>query len=437
MSNASTEKRNLLKNASWLFSGGMGASLFAIIEISILARFLGLEQFGMFSIVVSYVMIVNGLIDFRIKEAVVRYVGQYWGVKEKTKTLSFIKLFYLIDFFSGVLAFSVTLFLADIANRVFIKSENAFELILIYSFSLLVSTVNQNSNAILRVFNRFRDIAFVEMFRLGLRVVFVVMLLVAGFGIEGVFIAYVAAAFISFAVLQFLVNRILKKEALGAWFGVELGPAIGEIKSVMWFALNSTFSGFIGRVFDKNFPILVLGYFFGSEASGLYKTAAAFSKIVARLKSPAQSTIYPALVNIQTRRDYKTFKKIVSYSTKVLMKLFIPVGAVVFVFADGIIHIFFGAEYTPAANAMRTIVIAEMLSGLLFWVPSVYLALGKIWLRTGVVVLSGLFYVSVLFYLVSPYSYEGAAVARLAPYLVILPAAALLFRDIKQRSRNM
>ncbi len=421
-----------MKNASWLFSGGMGASLFAIIEVAVLARFLGLEQFGTFNIVIAYVSIVNGLIDLRVGEAVIKYVGQHWERKATGKALSFIKLFYLIDFLSGVVAFAVVLLLADVANRVFIKSDIAFELILIYSFSLLVSTVNNNSKAVLRVFNRFRNIAFVEVFHVGLRVVFVVAALIVGFGIKGALAAYVAAAFVNFAILQLAVSRALNSEALGHWINVKLEYKIEEIKNLIWFILHSTASGFVNRVFNKNFPILILGHFSGSEASGLYKAAGAFSKVVGKLKGPSQKAIYPILVGLEVQRDYKTFKKIIAYSTSFLMKLFIPMGAVFFIFADTIIRVFFGAEYAPAASAMRIIIVVEVLSGLFFWVPSAYLALGKVRTRTGVTLLSATSYAMVLLYLVPLYSYDGAAIARLAVYVIILPASLMLFRSVRK-----
>ena len=85
--------RNLFKNASWLFSGSMAASLFSAAEPILIARFLGVEQLGLFTLIIAYVGIINGLIDLRSPDAVVRYVGQYRELGERDKVLSFIKFF--------------------------------------------------------------------------------------------------------------------------------------------------------------------------------------------------------------------------------------------------------------------------------------------------------------------------------------------------------
>ena len=434
MSDTSTAKKKLLRNASWLFSGGVSASLFAVIELAVLARFLGLDQFGLFSIVVAYVNIVNGVFDFKVKEAVVKYVGQCRERKDKVKLFSFIKLFYLIDCLSGVVAFVAVLLLSDIANRLFIRSESAFEMVFIYSFSLLVSTVNTNSRAILEVFSKFRALALADMLSVAVRVIFVFTFLVAGFGVKGVLLAYVTAAFVSFFILQFLVNQTLRDGGLKGWFAANLKSAKDEIKDVALFVLSSTVSTFFGRVLNKNFPLLVLGHFFGNETSGLYKTAVAFSKVVHKLKAPARRVIYPALVSLEERGAYKDFKQVISYSIKILLRLFVPAGAVFFIFANEIIGIFFGAEYVPAANAMRIIVVAEILSGFSFWIAAAYLALGRVWFRTVITLASALCYFVSLFYLTSLYSLEGAAFAKLSTYLILLPAAIFLFRDISKRS---
>ncbi|MGI9558222.1 MAG: flippase [Thermodesulfobacteriota bacterium] len=435
MTETPNERKNLLKDASWLFSGEMGRSLFAGLETVLLARLLGLEQFGLLALVIAFVNIINGLIDFNVTESVVKYVGQYRERKDKEKTLSFVKLFYLIDFFSGIVAFAVAILLAGVANEFFIKSENAFELIFIYSFYLLVVTVNNNSKSLFTVFQRFNMAALLDVVGVGIRFVFVAITLLMGFGVKGALFAYVAAGFIHFVILQFFVNRALKDEGLSGWLFAKLGDVKDEFRGVASFILNSTVASFISKVFDKNFPILILGNLFGNEVSGLYKTAAVVSKIIGKLVMPATKVLYPALVRLEERQSYNDFRYIVSYSMKLLAMLVVPVSAICFLFAADIIRIFFGAEYVGAANAMKIIVVAELLFGITFWVPSVLLALGMVWFRTGLALVGTLLYVVALFILAPIYSLEGVAFAKLVPFLPVLFVALFLFREMKKRGR--
>ena len=427
--------KNLLKNASWLFSGSVATSLFAAAEPVLIARFLGVEQFGLFSLIIAYVGMVNGLIDLKSPEAVVRYVGEHLELGKKEKALSFIKFFYVLDFLVGVLALGTCLLLAGVANDLFIHSEDAFRFTLIYSLSVLVSSINTSSEAVLRIFDRFKTIAFVRTSRTGLRVALVAACLLLGLGIEEILVCYVVAAFVFFLMLQITVFRVLKQSGFKRWTTAKTENLGATIREVRPFVLTSTFTGFLSNAFKRQIPVLILGYFTSKEAVGLYRVAAIFSGVGVRLRKPVEDTIYPALVAAQSRGSKEAFSKIVSYSTKNLLKVFLPVGLIFLLFADKIITVFFGSEYEPAALALRLIIISEVLSGFYFWIDSAELALNRLRQRVTRVALSSASYIAVLFMLVNEYSYNGAAAARLAPAILILVFSLFMFNQIRYRTK--
>ena len=411
-------------------------SIFAAAEPVLIARFLGVEQFGLFSLIIAYVAIVNGLIDLKSFHAVIRYVGQSRELGEKDKVLSFIKVFYVLDFLVGVVALAVCLLLAGVANDLFIHSENAFKFTLIYSSSVLVSSINQNSEAILKIFDRFKTIAFIRTSRTGLRVALVAGCLLAGFGIEEILVCYVIAAFVFFLMLQITVFQVLKQSGFKRWTTAKVENLGATIKEVRPFVLTSTFTGFLNNAFSKQIPVLILGYFTSKEAVGLYRVATIFSGIGVRLRKPVEDTIYPALVAAQSRGSKEAFSKIVSYSTKNLLKVFLPLGLIFFLFADKIIIIFFGSAYEPATLALQLIVISELLSGFYFWIDSVELALNRLRQRMIRVGLSSVSYIAVLLVLVHGYSYNGVAASRLAPAIIILLFSLFMFNLIRYRTKS-
>ena len=411
-------------------------SVFAAAEAVILARFLGIEQFGIFSLIIAYVGIVTGIVDFKSSEAGIRYVGEAWERGEKDRTLSFIKLFYIFDFLVGVVALGACIVFAGVANDLFIQSEEALQFILIYSLSILVSNVNRTSEALLRVFDRFRTVAFVRVLRIGLRVVLVYLCLFLGFGIEGVLVSYVIAAFVFFVALQVTVSQVLRQAGLKSWVGAKtenLGLVIPEIRS---FVLTSTLVGFLGNVFSRQFPVLLLGHFTGHEAAGFYKVATIFSRVIMKLRDPLNQAIYPPLVAAESRKALNDFVRIVSCSVSHAMKFFLSVGAVFFLFANELILIFFGTEYQPAATAMRIIVISEVLSGFYFWIDGVEMALDRLRQRMIRVTFCSVSYVAALFVLVPSYSYQGAAVATLVPSILILGFSFFLFNEVRYKNQS-
>lgn len=428
--------KNLLKNASWLFSGGVATSVFAAVEPVLIARFLGVEQFGLFSLIIAYVGIVNGLIDLKSSEAVVKYVGQSQELREKDKVLSFIKFFYVLDFLVGVAALGACLLLAGVANDLFIHSEDTFKFTLIYSLSVLVSSINTSSEAVLRIFDKFKTIAFVRTSRTGLRVVLVTVCLLAGLGIEGILVCYVVAAFVFFLMLQVTVFRVLKQSGFKRWTTAKVKNLGTTIREVRPFVLTSTLTGFLRNAFTRQIPVLILGYFTSKEAVGLYRVATIFSGVGVRLRKPVEDTIYPALVTARSRGSKEVFSEIVSYSTKNLLKVFLPVGLIFLLFSGKIITVLFGSAYESAALALQLIVISEILSGFYFWIDSVELALNRLRQRVTRVAISSTSYIAVLFILVPAYSYNGAAASRLAPAILILVFSLFMFNQIHHRTKS-
>ena len=354
---------------------------------------------------------------------------------EKDRALSFIKFFYALDFLVGVAALGACLLLAGVANDLFIHSEDAFKFTFIYSSSVLVSSINANSEAVLRVFDRFKTIAFVKISRTGLRVALVAVSLVAGLGIEGILVCYVVAAFVFFLMLQIEVFKALKQSGFKRWTIAKVENLGVIIREVRPFVLTSTFTGFLINAFSRNIPVLILGHFTSKEAVGLYRVATIFSGVCIKLLKPVQNTIYPALVAAQSRGSKEAFSEIISYSTKNLLKVFLPIGLIFFLFPDKIIIVFFGSVYEPASLALRLIVISEILSSFYFWIDSAELALDRLRQRITRVVLSSISYLTALFILVNAYSYTGAAASKLAPTILILVFSLLMFNQIRYRTK--
>ncbi len=413
----------------------MGASVFAAVEVVLLARFLGLDQFGLFSLVISYVRFINNFVDLKISEASIKYISEYREKNDKERVRCFIKFFYLIDFLSGVVAFVLCIALAGVANSLFIKSGESFQYVLILSSTLLISTVNQNSHAILQSLKKFRESALFRVFQNFLRITLISVAFFLGFGLKGFFVAYLATAFINFAVLQISVHRTLRDEQMDGWVSANLGKIRNKMKEAAWFIMNTAISSSAYFSFSAHLPILLLGYFSGTEASGLYKVARSVARVLDKISGPVYSVVYPALARLGSNEAYKEIRKLIIYSLKELMKFLLPVSIAFFIFADLIIKIAFGDEYLPASDALRVLVIAFTLARPAFWTPVALLALGRPGIRTIYVIFSGCVTSVAMLMLVQQYSYMGAAYASFVTMLIEILMGAFVFLYIRQRER--
>lgn len=427
------ERNSIRKNALTLFGGGMGASVFAGIEVVLLARFLGLEQFGLFALVLSYVGIVNTVVDFKIGEASVKYVAESKEKGDRESAASFVKLFYIVDFFSGALAFAVCMALAGAANELFLKSGDSFQYVVILSLSLLFSTVNQNSYAILEGLKRFGESASFKTLHAFIRLALIVAAFASGFGLKGFFAAYVVSSAVNCALLQFFVNRTLVREGMGGWLFADLARIRGKMREVFWFIFNTASFGFLSFSFSAHVPVILLGYFSGAEASGLYKVARSVVKILEKITGPVSAAIYPALVRTASRGAHKEFRQVIIYSLREALKLLLPVCIVLFVFADFAINFVYGADYIPAAGAMRVMTAAGFAVSSMYWLSPALLSLGMPGVRTLILAGMACAQMAAFVLLIPGYSYVGAAYASLIYGAGGFAAAVFVFARIARK----
>ncbi|MGH7885568.1 MAG: oligosaccharide flippase family protein, partial [Thermodesulfobacteriota bacterium] len=388
------------------------------IELVILARLLGLEKFGLFSVVIAYVNILNSFVDFRVWEASIRYVGEFLEKKENDKTLSMIKFSFLVDVLTGIIAFVLSVLLAKIANDYFVKSENGVEFIIIYSISLLVSTANTTADALFRIFDKFKTIAFVNSSEALFRLALVSIVLILGYEIREVLFVYVLAAFFGFAIRQATVYRMLSGKNFNNWLLSPLKLLLPRLKEITWFLLNTSFNSTLKMANEGNIATLFLGHFFGNQEAGLYKVARSVIKGMAKIVDPVYEAIYPKLVSLSSQNLYEKSADIIKFALKSLLKFTLPVAAVILIFTEAIINLIFGSEYTQAANTMRILTLASLFSGSTFWVTPSLLALGRPGFRTAINLFKTIIFIVLLLIFVPTYSYVGAAVSYLLAEII-------------------
>ena len=434
MSELKAERKEFMKNVSWLFIAKSIPSAANFLEVIILARVLGLELFGLLTLVVAYVRIVNSLLDFRVWESVVKYVGEFIEKNESDHALSMIKFSYIVDFLTGLIAFLVSISLASMANDILIKSPDGFELILIFSFSLILATVNSTSGALFRVFDKFKTIVFLKLsgsvFKLGS----VLIALYLGYGIKGVLFAYVALSFFDFVLTQIVVHRILKDKGLDGWLSARVGLLSHRMREITWFLLNTSFNATLMIANEGKIAVLILGYFFSSEASGLYRVARSVIKVIGRITDPLYEAIFPKLVSFSTLNLYGRLVEMIKFSVTSLFKFIVPVLIIVLLFTEQLIGLIFGEQYITSANTMRVLAIAVLFTASTFWLTPLLLAIGRPGLRTAISTVKILTYVALLLILAPKYSYLGAGVAYLiVEVLHFLAAAYLTYRLSRAR----
>ena len=412
-----TESRSIQKklflNASWLFSGKAAAGGFAALQTVILARFLGVTDYGLLQLVIAYIAMMNQFFDVRVWETAVKYIGSYWEQGETDKTLSMIKLSYFLDVASGAVSFVIAVVTAKLISKYVIHSPEAYVYIWIYALGLFIETAKLTSDAILRVFEKYKKIALINSLENLTQLVLVAVLLLMGLGIKGALYGLILSNFIAVAVRMWAVGSTLREKKLGSWLTADIFLIRGQWKEIVWFLGNTSIMATLKTGSDKYLGIMVLGFFAGKDAVAFYRIANSVSSILNRIVDTLYEAIFPELIKFTTMNAMEEFKSFIKESTKNLMKLIVPITLFIIVFAGPIVRIVFGEEYAPATNALRILALGVLIARCTYWINPALLSMGKPGIRTAFYVVTTVVYLALMLILVPPYSYVGAALAFL------------------------
>lgn len=366
----------LTKNASWLFSGNVAVGFIGFLQAIIVARALGVKEFGLLNLVIVYVTMVNLFVDFRVWETVVKYLTEFWARQEREKALGIVKLSYSIDFITGVLAFSLTVITSGSAATYILREPEAAGLVSLFALTLIISTVDGTSQAILRVFDKFQWLSFCQVVVSGCKLIFVVLFLILGFGLQGVLYAYLLAATVGALLFNLKAFKLIFEKMEEHWWKGNIRVIREKYKEIAVFLWNTNLNAFF-KMSINQLNSLILGYLRGSKEVGYYSLALSFSKLFGLLSTPFHEAIYPQIASMWAKRKLDELKRLLIESTKLMATLSTFLLLSLIVMGYWLILWFAGKVYTPAYFPMVFICIGATFSRIFFWQRAAILSVGR------------------------------------------------------------
>ncbi|MCK5391310.1 MAG: oligosaccharide flippase family protein, partial [Deltaproteobacteria bacterium] len=68
MTDSNNSQKKLFKNASWLFGGKSASGIFTAIQTIVIARMLGVSDYGLLTLVIAYISVLNMFFDLKVWE---------------------------------------------------------------------------------------------------------------------------------------------------------------------------------------------------------------------------------------------------------------------------------------------------------------------------------------------------------------------------------
>ena len=368
--------QRMLRNTLWLLGSKGSNSVLGVAQEVLIARALGVEHYGLLGVAITFVSVTNRLTAFRMNEFVVKFVSESEAEKRPERTAALVKLALLAEAAMSLPAFVLTLLLASLGARWFLRSPDSASLIVVYSFVILGNAVLESSQGILQVFGRFRRQSILATTGRLISLVAVA----AAVGLSGrlwpILVALLVGNLATSALLLDAALREVRVRLGASWWRVPLGRLRNRRRAIWRFCLSTNVSSTLSLV-TRDADLLWLGLLRGAAAAGHFKIA---STLLSAAMLPIKSlvrTSYVELSHATARRAWPTVRSLLRRLTWIAGAYAAAVAGVLVLAGRQLIGLLYGEPFLPATAALHLLLIGAGFSAIFFWSRPALLALDR------------------------------------------------------------
>lgn len=402
--------QTIFKNMSWLLISQIIASICGFIWSILIARYLGVADYGVLGFAISITSILSILYDLGIGVHIIRHIATDYDSAPKYlgNSIPLKSIFSLIGF---IIIFLVLLII------------NANEITLIISLLF----------AIQQIFKRFIDLfnglfqAFEEGKYQGigntilntLLLLFIILSITTDLGLYGITISYILANLIALIYEYYVLNKHVVKP------NFELDRQF--CKKITFAALPFAVSAVLYSIY-YSIDIVMLTNMVGNYATGIYNATYKLISVLTLFYGVYTAVIFPVMSKF-FKNDKSMLLVSFEKSIKYLMLVIIPLAVATVFYSTDVIHLIYGHEYDAASSVLSILIWTVCLLFISGTCNTLLNASHKEVTVTKIYAIAAVFNIILNFFMIPYLSYDGAAITTvLSDILIVIIQSYVIYK---------
>jgi O-antigen/teichoic acid export membrane protein len=309
---------------------------------------LGSTQYGVYSLILISVTILQPFILLGLQDAVLRFLSP----QSKEKICQGVITVAIVILLSGTIAAILFFLLSDSLANIILKDPSAASIIKIAAPFILLDSMNTYILSTFRVFGMIKKYAAILIIKTTLEMGLIYFFVLSGFGLFGAIISLMISSIISITIMLYLIfsyagfskpNFLLIKPYL--LFGLPLIPILSSL--------------YICDINDR----YVIGFYLGAGSVGIYSAAYGIGTIPSALARYVLFVLGPTVYNLYDNGKVDKVKFYLSYAWKYLAMLLIPCAFGLSILGKPLLQVMTSSEFVTSG----TYIIPFVAFGILFW----------------------------------------------------------------------
>lgn len=381
------------KNSGIVFFGRIFNLAVDFIVGIYLVRYLGSSDYGVYSLVFSYIFLFNFVSLSGMNKVLVREISKNEKIA-KTIVGNALTLRILLPVAAILLSIAVLVFLN--------YSQRTNFLISIASITLLITSVQLVYQSIFQTFLKMEYSVFSDIIA---KIIYLISIILVIF-FNGSLIHIILGIVISSAVALFL-NIIFSKKFLK--FTFKFNPVC--IKKIVKPSISLTIAGFFFVIYQR-IGVLMISLMKDVAEVGLYSAAFKLTETLNMIPATLMMSFFP-LMSRQFKNNKDNFLMLHEQGIRLMLIIGIPIAILMGQFSKEIVLLLFGSEFLPSSRAVVILVWAEIFIFVNFVYMDTFISIGRQTTVTVVTAIIAIVNVLLNYFLIPEYSFLGASWATL------------------------
>ncbi|MDW9634022.1 lipopolysaccharide biosynthesis protein [Sinorhizobium meliloti] len=334
-----------LKNIGHLLTGSALTSLIGLVGFALTARALGPSDYGILALCFSYTSAVERLVNFQSWQPLIKFGAQS---TEPGTLNSLLKFGLLLDLSAAATGYAIAVTLVWAFGPWFGISPEMSGLITLYC-AVLPFQVSGMPMAVLRLFGKFRSLAYGHVASSILRAGLCAIGFAMGGGLFEFVLIWMAAQIVASLTIVALSLSELRRQGMLA--GVLKASARGITSRFpgLWkFALSTNLSLTL-RSSANQIDTLLVGYLAGPAAAGLYHVAKRIGRLAQQVGDQVQAVLFPDLARAWAATAVDEFHRAVAQMRSLLLAFGVVLVGGIYLTIGPFLRFAVGSQFEAAA----------------------------------------------------------------------------------------
>jgi len=401
------------RGSFFLVAGNILATVIQAIGVFVIARLLGPELYGIYTLSFVVPTLLFQVADFGVNEGLIKFSASLRVKGEESKIATLVRNGFLFKLFLALIISCFTILFSDYFAVYAVNRPDISMYIRLASLSILFHAMLNTATSAFVGIDRMEYSALITDVWAATKVSLSILLVVLGFGVVGAIIGVVvgalAAGLLGAALIYLKVYKTLnptkENDNLRDSLKILVGYGFPIYMSALFFHLIPEFQSIILSMFTTDADI------------GNFKASLNFVSLVTLLIAPMATALFPAFSKLEKNSNH--IKKFFGISTKYATLLIVPLAIMLAIFSKEIIEIVYGPQYVSAPTFLSLHIILYLLVGLGYQVQkSFFNGIGETFTTLKIGLITLLLFIPLGPFLTMYFSVQGLIIAILASNLI-------------------